>query len=165
MKIKINKILLTASGLLFLIVFPYTKEVKIFKAKDVNWDIINNSSKYKQFNPAAFSFKQKYKFTEEVLNLDNSNISIKGFLKNHKHGDHNDIILTETHTDVCFMCNHDEHYNMMMLKPDNPNSELYNLEDDVLIKVKGRFKINKEKKAHSVYVLENVKLEKVLNEN
>ncbi len=159
-----SRILLLIVIVFFLIIYPYTKEVKVFRAKDANWDVLNHAKKYKEFDPRTFALTQTYEFTEEVLNLDGEKIMIKGFIKKQKHGEHFDILLTETVTDVCFMCNHDEHYNMIMLKPENHNSELYNLEDDLLIKVSGKFRINKEKEAHSVYVLENVELEKIINE-
>ncbi len=149
----------------FLIIYPYTKEVKIFRAKDANWDVLNHTKKYKKFDPRIFALTQTYEFPEEVLNLEGEQISIKGFIKKHKHGDHSDLLLTETVTDVCFMCNHDEHYNMIMLKPNNLNSKISSLGDDTFIKVKGKLKINKGKNAHSVYVLENVELETILNEN
>ncbi len=162
---KKNRILLLIVIVFFLIIYPYTKEVKVFRAKDTHWDILNHAKKYKEFDPRIFALTQTYEFPEEVLSLDGEEIRIKGFIKKHKHGEHIDILLTEIVTDVCFMCNHDEHYNLIMLEPENKNSKLFNLENDVLIKVKGKFKINKVKDAHSVYVLKNVELEKVLNEN
>jgi len=159
-----NRILLLIVIVFFLIIYPYTKEIKIFRAKDANWDILNHSKKYKEFDPRTFALTQTYEFNDEVLSLDGEQISVKGFIKKHKHGDHSDILLTETVTDVCFMCNHDEHYNMIMLKPEIPNSELNNIEDDTFISVKGIFKLNKEKNAHSVYVLQNVELENIFDE-
>lgn len=158
---KKNRILLFITIVFFLIIYPYTKKVKVFRAKDTNWDILNHTKIYKEFDPGTFALTQTYEFSEDILNLAGKEIRIMGFIKKQKHGEHVDILLTETVTDVCFMCNHDEHYNMILLKPENVNSDLYKLKDDILIKVKGRFKINKEKEAHFVYVLENV----ILQEN
>lgn len=163
MKIKINRLLLIFSALLFLIIFPYTKEIELFKAEDLNWEIISNSREFKQFDPSSFSFMQKYMFTEEVINLDNSNISIKGFIKYHKHGDHNDILLTEKVTDVCFMCDHDEHYNMIKINSFIDSSEFRNIKEDTYIQIQGIFKINTSQKDHPVYRMENVVLKDLIN--
>ena len=84
-------------------------------------------------------------------------------MKNHKHGDHNDIILTETVTDVCFICNHDEQYNMIRINSFNDSSDFHNIEDDTFIKIQGIFKINKSHNNHSVFVMEDVVLKDVIN--
>ncbi|MCF6366974.1 MAG: hypothetical protein L3J35_12335 [Bacteroidales bacterium] len=145
----------------FLIIYPYSKEIKVFRAKDTNWDVLNYTKKYKEFDPRTFALIQTYNFTEEILSLDGKDITIVGFIKKDKHGKHTDILLTETVTDVCFMCDHDEHYNMLLLKPKNKDSNLFTAEDDILIKVKGKFKIDKSKNAHSVYSLEGAELDSI----
>lgn len=162
---KHNKILILFSIVLFLIIYPYTKEIKMFRAKDVTWDILNQTKKYKEFNLQNFSILNMYNFSQEVLDMDGEVIAIKGFIKKEKHGKHIDIILTETVTDVCFMCNHDEHYNLILLKPNSAESELYNIKDDTYIQVKGIFKINKEKDKHAVYQFNNTNLEGIINGN
>ena len=162
---KHNKILILFSVVLFLIIYPYTKDIKIFRAKDTSWDVLNQTKKYKEFDFQKFQLQNMYNFSQEVLNMDGKKIAIKGFLKKQKHGTHTDIILTETVTDVCFMCNHDEHYNMILLKPNSHKSELFNINDDAYIKVEGVFKINKDKNKHSVYQLNNAKLEEFINGN
>ena len=158
-----NKILLLLSILLFLVIFPYTKEVEIFKAKDVNWDILNGAKKFKQFNPATFSFLQEFKLTDEILMIDSTFISIKGFFKRHKHDDHVDIMISETVTDVCFMCNHDEHYNMIRINSLNDSSDFHNIKDDAYIKIQGVFKINKSHNIHPVFTMEDVVLEEIIH--
>jgi len=162
---KHNKILILFSVVLFLVIYPYTKEIKIFRAQDTSWDILNQTKKYKEFNVRNFALLQTYNFSSEVLEMDGKNISIRGFVKKTNHDGHTDIILTETVTDVCFMCNHDEHYNMILLKPGSKKSEIYNIKDDAYIKVEGIFKINKDKNRHSVYQLNNAKLEEFINGN
>ena len=160
-----NKILAVISFALFLIIYPYTKEIKKFRAEDASWGVLNNTKKYKEFDTRTFTLLQTYKFTDEVLKMDGKNISIKGFVKKHQHGKHIDILITETVTDVCFMCNHDEHYNMIMLNPKLKTSKLYNLKNDAYIEVVGFFKINKNKNAHSVYTLNNAELKEFINGN
>ncbi len=162
---KHNKILILFSVVLFLIIYPYTKEINIFRAKDTSWDVLNQTKKYKKVDFQNFALLQNYDFSQEVLEMDGKNISIKGFIKKQKHDGHTDIILTETVTDVCFMCNHDEHYNMILLKPISTQSELFNIKDDAYIKVAGVFSINKDKNSHSVYQLNNAKLEEFINGN
>jgi len=162
---KKNKILFLVIVVVFLIIYPYSKEIKVFRAEDTNWEILNQTKKYKEFNPRTFALTQTYDFTEEVLNLNEKSVTITGFIKKDNHGKHTDILLTETVTDVCFMCDHDEHYNMILLKPKNLSSDLFQIEDDSLIKVKGKFKIDKSKNAHSVYNLENAELENIINGN
>jgi len=162
---KHNKILILFSVVLFLIIYPYTKEINIFRAEDISWNILNQTTKYKEIDLKKFTMLQTYKFSKQVLAMDGKRISIKGFIKTEKHGEHKDIILTETVTDVCFMCNHDEHYNLIFLNIDSTDSELYDIEDDAYIEVEGIFKINKDKKKHYVYQLNNVKLENFINGN
>ena len=161
---KYNKILILFSVVLFLIIYPYTKDIKIFRAKDTSWDILNQTKKYRKINLSKFQLLQTYNFSQEVLDMDGKEIIIKGFIKKERHGG-NDIILTETVTNVCFMCNHDEHYNLILLKPASKQSKLFSIKDDAYIKVRGIFKINKEKHKHSVYQLNNAKLEEFINGN
>ena len=163
MLIKTNRILLITSGLLFIIIFPYTKEIETFKAEDVNWDIISRVKKIKEFDPKVFAFKETYEFTEEINDLDNSHILIKGFIKKHKHSDHIDLILTEKVTDVCFMCNHDEHYNMIQINSLIDSSDFLNIKNDTYIKIQGIFKINKSHKNHPVFTMEDVVLKGIIN--
>ena len=165
MKNKYNKILILFSVVLFLIIYPYTKVIKLFRADDVSWDVINQTQKYKKVDFHNFQILPTYNFSTEVLEMDGKMISINGFVKKEKHGNHTDIILTETVTDVCFMCNHDEHYNMILLKPKSEDTKLFGIKDDTYIKVKGIFKINENKGKHIVYQLNNVELEEVLNGN
>jgi len=162
---KHNNILLLLSIILFIIIYPYTKTVTVFRAEDTSWDVLNQTRKYKQFDARTFTLIQSFDFTKEVLEMDGKTISIKGFLKKHKHGNHTDIIITETVTDVCFMCNHDEHYNMITLNLTSKKSELYHLDDDAYVKVEGIFKLNKNKNAHSVYELNSTELKEVINGN
>ena len=157
-----NKILLLLSILIFLAIFPYTKKVEIFKAKDVNWDILKNAKRFKQFNPSTFSFLQTFEFTDEILKLDRTYMSIKGFIKRHKHGDHEDIIITETVTDVCFMCNHDKHYNIISINSFVNNSDFNKIEDGIFVKIEGIFIINKTDKNHPVFLMKDVVLEAII---
>lgn len=150
---------------MFLIIYPYTKEINIFRAEDISWNIINQTKKYKEFDLQRFTLRNTYNFSGEVLAMDGKEIAIKGFIKKQKHGTHTDIILTETVTDVCFMCDHDEHYNLIFLNVDSKDSNLYDIKDDAYIKVEGVFKINNDKKQHYVYQLNNVKLESIINGN
>ncbi len=160
----INKknILLLSALMLFLIIYPYSKQVTIFRANDVSWDILNHIKKYKKFDYRDFTFIKKYNFPEKVLSLNGKEIIIKGFIKNQKHGSQTDIILTETVTDVCFMCNHDEHYNMILLEFVSENKKRKFIKNDTYVEVRGIFKINKKKEAHYVYVLEKTEILKIL---
>jgi len=163
-KNKINQILLLAAVAVFLFIYPWTKELIIFRAKDVNWEILKSAEKVKKFNAETFGFLPQYKLTDEILQLDGQKINIKGFLKKEIHGNHKDFIITETVTDVCFMCNHDEHYNMIQLHPDLTDKKLFDtLRNDVLVKVSGIFEINQKKGAHSVFLLKQAHLENILN--
>lgn len=128
----------------FLFLYPYSKKIKKFKAEDLNWEIINKTNQFKEFDPSRLIFKKTYYFSDEIQKLDQTVISIKGFLKKEKHGSHTDLILTETVTDVCFMCNHDESYMFIELIPGEKESPLYGISDDAYVEVKGTFLINKE---------------------
>ena len=158
MKIRINRLLLIVSGLLFLILFPYTKEIDFFKAEDVNWDIINHARKIKIFDPKIFAFKNIYEFSDDILDLDNSQILINGFIKKHKHEGHIDIILTENVTDVCFMCDHDEHYNFIKVYPVGETSEIDQIKDDSYVRLSGLFKINNTNDEHFAFSIVDAKL-------
>jgi len=162
-KININRILLIFSGLLFLVLFPYSKEIEIFKTDDINWDIINNAKKFKEFDPRIFAFKETIEYSKDILDLNNSNIVIKGFIKKHKHKDHIDLILTENITDVCFMCDHDELSNHININP--VEADFYKLKDDSYVKLSGIFKINKNNNRHFAFSISEAKLEDVINLN
>ncbi|GEM_PF-2505212 len=157
----IKIILIFSAVVIFLIIYPYSKEPKIFRINDINWDKLNNSKKYQEFDSRTFGLIQTFEFSEDALKLDGQTIVIKGFLKKHQHGNSKEIFITETVTDVCFMCNHDEDYNMILLKLENNATGFNDLTDDTLIKVSGTFRIDKNKNAHSAFILEKVKLEEI----
>jgi hypothetical protein len=163
MKYHSVKILLIISFSTFLFLFPYTKIIKKFKAEDVNWDIINTSKQYKEFDPSLFTLKKTYYFSPEIQKLNHSVISIKGFIKNEKHGNHKDLILTESVTDVCFMCDHDKTFRFIKLIPAKPESDLFKIKNDTYVHVEGIFSINKNDKVHAVFMLENASLIQIIN--
>ena len=148
----------------FLLIYPWTKEVKVFRAKDLTWKILKSSVKTNQFDVKTFTFYGKYQLNEEINKLNGREIKIKGFFKKEKHGDETDYILTETVTNVCFACDHDEHYNLIQLFPNFDEINIFNnIKDDTMIEVYGNFEINRNKKFHSVFLLKNVFLTKQLN--
>lgn len=138
-----NKLLLITAVFFFLIIFPYTKSIERFKADDITWSFLNKSVLYKEFDSKIFAFKETYQLSAELKNLDNKEIIIKGFLKHQKHRDHSDIILTENVSDVCFMCNHDEHAVFISVSGRKEKFSEY-LSDDTYVKLKGIFKIKTE---------------------
>ena len=163
-KIKINQLLLLITVAFFLFIYPWTKEVKIFRVKDVNWEVLKSAEEITKFNTETFGFLPHYKLTDDILQLDGQKININGFFKKEVHGINKDFVITETLTDVCFMCDHDEHYNMIQLNPDSNTAVIFDtLRNDILIKVSGIFKINQKTGAHSVFLLKEVHLENVLN--
>ncbi len=163
-KIKLNQLLLLVAVAIFLFMYPWTKELKIFRAKDVNWEILKSAEKVKKFNTETFGFSPQYKLTDEILHLDGQKINIKGFFKKEIHGNHTDFIITETVTDVCFMCDHDEHYNMIQLLPEITEKKIFDtLRNDTLIKLTGIFEINRKTGAHSGFLLKEAHLETILN--
>jgi len=162
MKNRVNKILLICSSLIFLIIFPYTKKIEVFKVNDVNWDLINTAITYKKFDPKIFSFKNTYEISDKLMELNNKEITISGFIKHIKHKDHNDIILTESITDVCFMCDHDEHYSYINISESSIKTELNDLKNDTFIKLKGIFIIH-ERDDHSLFHLKNAEIVEIIS--
>ena len=142
----------------FLFLFPYSKKIKKFKAEDVNWEIINKTKHYKEFDPSRLAFKKTYYYSDELQKLDQSTISIKGFLKKEKHGSHTDLLLTETVTDVCFMCNHDEMFMFIELIPEEKVSKLFGITNDAYVQVEGTFHINRENNLLPPFRMEHAKL-------
>lgn len=142
----------------FLFLYPYSKKIKKFKAEDLNWEIINKTNQFKEFDPSRLTFKKTYYFSDEIQKMDQTNISIKGFLKKETHGSHTDLILTETVTEVCFMCNHDESFMFIKLIPVEKDSPLYGILDDAYVEVKGTFRINKENNHLPPLIMEDAKL-------
>ncbi len=157
MKISIIKISVFSALIVFMLIYPYSKNVKQFKAQDIQWDLINRSKEINEFNPARFVFEKKWYLSPEVLALDNKLITIKGFIKNEKHGTRSVIIITESVTDVCFMCKHDEMYKFIEIIPDNTENQFKKIKNDTYVQVEGIFKINPDHK-HSIFTLEKVNL-------
>jgi hypothetical protein len=96
--------------------------------------------------------------------LDQKFVTIKGFLKKEKHGKGIDLILTETVTDVCFMCDHDEHYCYIQLLPDTKDSKLYTLKDDDYIEVEGLFFIKRDYENKPSFQLKNIQSVNIIKE-
>jgi hypothetical protein len=144
--------------------YPYSKPIKAFKADDIQWEIINQSKSYKEFDPATFTFKKIVYFSDEFQKLDNTHISIKGFIKKETHGDQMNLLFTGTVTEVCFMCNHDEMYSFIELIPNAIESGLYSIKNDTYIEVQGDFRINHNKKQNAFFLLENAVLVKIIPE-
>ena len=150
-KIHINRLLLIAAVLLFLILFPYTRSIDKFRADDVTWDLLNSSVSYKEFDPKIFAFRETFEISEDLKEMHLKEVYIKGFLKKHAHKDHIDIVLTENVSDVCFMCDHDDHLVYISVHEKNIGS-LDSIADDQLIKLKGRFSID-SRSDHSLFHL------------
>ncbi len=166
LKFNINYLLTVITVTLGLIIYPWTKEIDKFRADDVTWDILSLTIKTEKFDVSSFSFLPNYKISEEIKKLDGQKIRINGFFKKEGHAGHLDYFLTETVTDVCFMCNHDEHYNFIKLIPETENKQLFDtLKNDKLIKVSGVFEINTKIKAHPIFLLKKVRLDKIIKQN
>jgi len=154
-------ILLLSVVVVFLFVYPWTKEVHTFRAKDVNWEILKSAVKTKTFDKKTFSFYQKYELNRKIQNLNNKEIRIKGFLKKEKIGKQIDFLLTETVTNVCFGCDHDEHYNLIQLFPQKNEIQIFDtLQNDKMINVSGIFEINQKQYSRFVFLLKKVHFEK-----
>jgi hypothetical protein len=158
------KILLLISFVSIAFIYPYSKQIKLYKAEDIRWETINKSKQYKEFDPASFTFKKIVYFSPEIQKLDHTDISIKGFIKKEKQGDQEHLLLTETVTEVCFMCNHDEMYNFIELIPNENESELNKLKKDSYIEVEGVFMIKRNQKEQSHYILDKAELVKIITE-
>jgi len=147
-----------------LFIFPWTKQVKTFRAKDVNWDILKSAVKVKKFNSRTYTFSPIFKLNYKILKLNNKEIRIKGFYKKEKHADETHFILTENLTNVCFACDHDEHYNFIQMFPGNDEIKSFDtLKNDKMIEVTGNFEINRKKSFQSVFLLKNAHLIKIFN--
>ncbi len=144
MTIRTKYILSIISILIFLFLYPYTKEVPVFKSDDVAWSVFINVKTVKEFNYENFSFSPSVSVNEEVEEMNNKNIEIKGFISIHKHDDKKKILLSEKISGVCFMCNHDENYISIEIVPKNKESEIFNLKPEEYVKVAGKFVINEE---------------------
>ncbi len=160
-KIKINRLLLLFAAVFFLFIFPWTKNITIFRAENITWDILKSAVKTNKFDSHSFSFVPAYKLNDEIKKLNKKEIIIEGFFKKEAHKTGTEYILTETVTEVCFACDHDTHYNMIQLIPDAEQKILFDtLPNDTLIKVRGIFQINNKKNAQSVFLLKKTHLEK-----
>ncbi len=158
---KIIRFILLAAVAVFFFIFPWTKEIKNFRAKDVTWNILKSAKKINKFNTKTFTFLPKFQLNEEILELNGKEIRIKGFFKKEIHDKHPDFILTETVTDVCFMCNHDEQYNFMELIVEPDEKQFFDsLKDDTMIYVSGIFKINQKSNNYPIFLLKNTHLER-----
>lgn len=148
----------------FLLIYPWTKEVKEFRAEDVTWEVLKSAVKTNRFDLKTFSFYGKYQLNDEIQKLDGREIKIKGFFKSEKHGEVLDYFLTETVTNVCFACDHDEHYNYIQFFPNFNETDIFkDLKNDTLIEVFGKFQINQNRNFHSVFLLKNVYFTKQFN--
>ncbi len=153
------QILLFLSIVLFLFIYPWTKEVTVFRAEDVNWDILKSVKKTNVFDKQIFAFNKHYELNKKIKNLNGKKIRIKGFLKKESHNGHIDFLITETVTNVCFICDHDEHYNMIQLFPKNNELKVFkNLKNDSLIQTSGIFKISENNTDTSFFSMINVEL-------
>jgi len=130
-------ILLLAVVAVFLIMVPYTKEVKQFASADLTWAMLKKAETSQVFDVQRFGFETKTEYRPEIAALNEKKISVVGFFKREIHGSNTQLLLTETVTHVCANCNHDEHYGAIELRP-RENSG-FELPDDALIKVSGTF--------------------------
>lgn len=146
-----------------LILYPYSKQPAKFRSDDITWQIFSNSKMHKKFDSHNFEFITINQINDEIKALDKNEISIKGFIVVENHGKHKHIILSETVTDACFMCNHDENNPAILLFPNDDKSEIYNLKQDDFVKIKGTFAINKTNPNLMTFILKNAEI--VKNEN
>jgi len=139
----------------FLILYPYSKQPAQFRSDDITWKIFHNSNTYKRFDFQNFGFKNVHQINEKIKALDSTQITIKGFIVIEKHGGAKHIILSETVTDACFMCNHDENNPAIQIIPKNKNSKIFRLKQDDYVKIKGTFAINKNNDDLMTFILKN----------
>ncbi len=161
MNIKTKYILSIGCIVIFIFLYPYTREVPVFKSDDLTWSAFKNIKTVKEFDSESFSFMPVLSVPEKLEALNNKLIKIKGFVLLHKHGDEFKILLSEKLTGVCFMCNHDENYVSIEIIPKNKNSAVYDLKSEDFVNVKGRFIISEEKKHIKFSITEAELIEKL----
>ncbi len=155
---KIRNIILILSILIFAIIYPYTKEIDRFRASNIAWKTLQEKENISEFNAKSFVFVKTHKISNKIKNLEGTEIIIDGFFNKEDEHDKNIIYISETVTDVCFMCTHDEHYNAIILDCADTITVFDKIKKDAYIKVSGIFKINTKKNSHIIYYLENPKL-------
>lgn len=121
----------------FLFLYPYTKEVKRFNSTDLAWRVLNKPKKTERFDFEHFRFETESDYSREISELSNKYIRITGFIKREKHLGHTHLLLTENVSDVCAFCEHDAHYEAVVLHPSD--SSFKRLPDDAYVKVSGTF--------------------------
>jgi len=152
---KVRNIILILSILIFAIIYPYTKEIEKFRASNITWKILQEKENISEFNANNFAFVKTHKISNKIKKLEGTEIIIDGFFNKGDEHDNNIIYISETVTDVCFMCTHDEHYNAIILNGADTITNFDKINKDTYIKVSGIFKINTEKNSHIIYYLEN----------
>ncbi len=156
---KISKLILLFSVAVFLFIYPWTKEPKHFRAEDVNWEILKSAGRIKKFDFERSAFVDYLRLGDSVRKLNGKKIIIKGFYKKELHEGKMHMLLTETVTDVCFMCSHDEHYEAAELIPEPGEGKFFeSLKDDEFIRVSGIFVLC-EGNDGFIYRIENAKAE------
>lgn len=152
------KYIIAVSFLIFAFIYPYTKEVKQFRTNDITWKILNTTGSVNEFDSKRLKFIPVRKIPAEVEQLNGQLITIKGFYKLNNEHKQNLHTITETVTEVCFMCQHDEHHNIIVLENIELDKNFKNIKNDSLIKVSGIFKLKKTDKNNLIYHIENTKL-------
>ncbi len=151
-------IFLLASLAMLLILMPYTKDIEQFKATDLTWAMLKKAKTTKVFDFSNFGFEPKTEYHSEIDSLNGKPIVITGFFKNETHDSQSLLLLTENVTNVCAMCNHDEHYAAIVLHP--ADSALFNLPDDALLAISGIFEYDTTK--HLYYHINQAVIDSIL---
>jgi hypothetical protein len=150
--------ILAVSAVIFLFIFPYTKKIETFRTEDVTWEILKETETVNEFKINNFNFVQQKKLSNKILELNGNEISIEGFLLKELNKKDTIYLITETQTEVCFMCNHDEHYNSILLENAKNNKEFRKIGNGKLIKIRGIFRIKNNENTKFLYNIENPRL-------
>ena len=161
---KNTKILFLVSVIfVILVIIPYTREVDIYTAKDVQWKMFHNNKRYKTFDKQHFHFRTETEISDELRELNQTEISIKGFFHEEMLGKEQVILLTENRLEVCAFCNHEELGYSIILKFRSDSLFLSEgVQTDSYIEVKGTFFIDDKNEHHSPFVIKNIQSVKKL---
>lgn len=133
---------------------------EIYEADPV-WETLKHVTISNIFNSKTLKFEPKVTFSDSVVQLNNKNITIKGF-KAIDHHKADAFILTSHPDDVCAFCGEGGIHTIMKLNFSNKDSiEFRELAERTYLELNGTLSLNNDK-SDFIYLLKNTKIVKII---
>ena len=147
---------------LTIILWLYTICVASFAQKEITWYTLSDVKWKMEYIKSMKNFYQMPRFGKNLLALDSTEVSVKGFYIPVK-ADGSLSVVSAKPSSACFFCGTGGIESVIEIVAAANTLRFRHLKTDKYIKVSGTLKLNKTDPEHLMYILENAKLLEIID--